>query len=139
MDVLIRQGAAQIGKVARHDRLNVSGEDGRVRALILAPLARYFMACRDRNAWQQRAQSFCGSHLVRWIDVGMQDDDSDRFDASRRNRIRDGLDRGHGKRDTHAASCVNTLDDLEAQMSRHERFGWRGMEDCRGQDDCRGR
>jgi hypothetical protein len=45
------------------------------------------MACGDRNAGQQRAQS---RRLVRWIDVGMQEDDSDRFDAGRRNRIRDG-------------------------------------------------
>ena len=67
------------------------------------------------------------SHLVRRIDVGMQEDDGDRLDAGRRNRIRDDVDRGHGKRHAHIALCVDTLGDFKAQMPRHERFARRGM------------
>jgi hypothetical protein len=127
IDLLIRQRVAQIGEIARHDRLNVSGEHSRVRALILTPLAGYFVACSDRNAGQHRAQSLRGSHLVRRIDVSMQEYDRDRLDIGRCNRIRDDINRGHGKRHAHLALCVDTLGDFEAQMPRHERFARRGM------------
>ena len=67
------------------------------------------------------------SHLVCRIDVGMQEDDGDRLDASGRNRLRNYVDRGHGKRHAHIALGVDTLGDFKAQMPRHERFARRGM------------
>ena len=113
--------SAQPLQVALGDRLDVARQHGRVRALVLAPLARDLV--RGDRADLRPQPLHLGQHrlLVRRVRVRVQQADRDRLDALGPEVVEDRRQLAQVERRALGAGGRQPAADLAAQVARHER------------------
>ncbi len=108
-------------QVARHERLDIGvGERGR-GPLVFPDLRADLVAERDRHARQRGFEDFARAQFVRRVDVAVQEDDRERFDARRLDLRRERLQRRFVQRLKDLAVRRHALVGLEPQPARRQR------------------